>query len=70
MCGGPRSPASQSGFPMTATGLTTAQSEGQGKHVQHCDNTSGFAFKERAPLRKQEPCQSSPALKLLMASFN
>lgn len=70
MCGGPHSKSSQIGFPLTVTGLTTSLSEGQSKHVQHCDNTSGFAFKECTPLRNQEPFQSSPALKLLMASFN
>lgn len=70
MFGGPHSPSLQSGFPPTVTGLTTALSEGQSKHVQHCDNMSGFTFKECAPLRKQEPFQSSPALKLLTASFN
>lgn len=70
MCGGPHSPMSPSGFPPTVTRLTAALSEGQSKHVRYCDNTSGFTFKEHAPLRKQEPFQSSPAFKLLMASFN
>lgn len=66
MCGGPMSP---SGFPPTVTGLTAALSEGQSKHVRYCDNTSGFAVKKHAPLRKQEPFQSSPAFQTINGFF-